>query len=286
MPRDQLIRECLRSTVTAYGSSRASEFRRCEYAHMLKYERGLVPTYWHTTDDGKEPEYFGVGQLVHAGLHYAALGEMGREYHDPLDITRYVAADPNTKTNLGVVYDAERLLAAYASYYGPGIGFDYPVIDAEKFVASDVMRMTETRRIDCVLRVGGQVVLVDHKTRKCKLPDDREQFALERAASPAIVGQSLLAKQHYELDYYPELILNCIIKTKIPKFDRINIVVTERNVSDYMQARTLEIDRQLAGSAIKNLDACAPALGSRCWAWEYCHGTDEQRETYKKGDAK
>ena len=281
------LRSYLTSTVTEWGSSRASEWRRCPKAHWLKHHLRIVPTFWEATDDGKEPAYFSIGQLVHAGIHYMADGAMQGEVRDPIDITTFAVQE--TDTDAGVCYEAERLLLSYTTHFGvANAGFDdRMVIKAAELHVECVDRFAapETRRLDLVVQAGSELMIVDHKTRKSKLPEDRDRFARGVAVSPAVVGQSWLAKLHYNLDYLPMVMLNCIIKTKVPKFDRIVIKPTVEDLKKFLRVREHESRLMLdEREPIENLDACAPAIGSRCQWFNWCHGGDELREAqFKKG---
>src|SRR5690606_10581088 len=104
-----LIAHCLANTATEYGSSRASEWRRCQMAHHLAHVDRIVPN-WRLTASDDAPEYFGVGGLVHSALHYLHLGG------DPAELIEYCYTRDDG-TDMGLVVEAERLVRAYMSRY-------------------------------------------------------------------------------------------------------------------------------------------------------------------------
>src|SRR5262245_9704896 len=77
--------------------------------HHLRYEKGIISKY------GAEP-YFGVGQLVHSGLHYMQLGVLAHEERDWRAVLEYAAALPDARTE--ECDEAYRLLEWYYSHWG------------------------------------------------------------------------------------------------------------------------------------------------------------------------
>jgi hypothetical protein len=94
--------------------------------------------------------------------------------------------------------------------------------------------------------------------------------------APQFLETSLLLQQKLDLPHPPPVLVNAIIKTKVPKFDRLLVPPKESAVR--LLVREMAELKDLHGSHCRpNLAACAPYLGGLCWAYDWCHGSEETR---------
>lgn len=133
-----------------------------------------------------------------------------------------------------------------------------------------------TARLDLVVEVEGIIHVVDTKTRAKGLPSNRAQYARRLRTRAQFIGQAWLAKRAYGLSYVPPVIVNAIVKTKIPGFARLLVPLEQRDLDTWAEAQREAAAAGLCGSAM-NYSSCAPEIGSPCAYLDYCHGSDEQR---------
>lgn len=306
----------LRPTVTEWGASRYGEYRRCHKAHHLKFHLRVRPAprkplenpLEATEADGKL-NYFDVGKLVAASHQWMREGVLAGE-SAPRDWAAPLMHAPLHGYALPEIDEASRLLGAYFMHYGPeNAGFP----EGSRILAVEhEMRAPEgsrifpyTARADAILQLpSGEIVIVDDKTRAQAFPQNREWYAQGAATRPQFCGLSWLLRaeqpcracggiyEHADCcdgdlesgSPPPAVWINGIIKTKIPKFDRVLVTMTHAGLARWEEA-------QAADAAIgcthanPNYNSCAPEIGSRCWAFEWCHGSESaRRERFVVGD--
>lgn len=290
---DPLILECLEDTSTEWGSSRASEFRRCREAYALAYVDQIVPT-WRLAKpkdtDLAGPAYFSVGGLLHSCMQILHRGG------NPGALLAYCMQRPGDH-DLGHVVEAENLWLWYQAHYDCQVGSAWLSVaqragwpDGTEIAAVEQLledRKTfvipETRRLDLVLRRGSQIIVVDHKTRSSRVSDKRRaEYIRGLATKPAVLGQSWLAWQHYKTPDPPAVMYNIFVKTKKPSFDRITVEPTKEQVLRWVGVRQREAREQEAldrgGWRVPNWDACAPEIGTPCHYFKWCHGTKQEQD--------
>jgi hypothetical protein len=285
---DEAIAACqeiLAPTQTQWGSSRFACWRTCPRAHQLRYHEGVRPK--------EAADYFSIGILLHAVMAYAARGHVWRE------LIAYLTTLDNI--DLGHVYEVERLEEGYFAHYGDencGFPDNVEIVDVEVEMAGELGGLPYTGRADLVIRAADQLVIVDHKTRGRKVPDDRDEYRRDLLTRPQLLGLSWLAWQYYSkrdhrghpLDAPPAVMLNEIVKTKVPQFGRTTITPTERQLRDWAANHSIEVMRsrqELADggeTGLRRLDACAPVIGSRCQFFDWCHGSEETRQLHYNRD--
>lgn len=267
--------EALASTLTEYGSSRFGIYRKCQREHHLKYNEGLVQL---RSGPSLDTDYFGLGIMVHACLAYNWEGSkkgLLADWREPL----YAAT--KTGTMQQSLYDeAHRLCSAYFGHYGEN---DFnengcSIVDVEReFTDSESFALPYTARLDLVVSIADRIFIVDTKTRATAFPKDgRKKYQRGLRTRPQFIGQAHLAKRAYGLDYTPHVIVNAIIKTKVPSFDRLNAEIEDRDVENWVGAQREAAAAGLAGSAM-NYSNCSPDMGAPCNFLDYCHGSDETR---------
>jgi hypothetical protein len=273
-----LAQRCLANTATEWGSSRWAAGFDCERRHHLAYSAGIVPL-------GESPSYFEIGRLVHACRAYTQLG--GDDWNEVLG-----EAESRGFTTHGKDFDVEpidetrRLLTAYDWQWGKD-NFGWPegvnVLGVEQFVGAGIVqppsgyKLKVETRLDSLLGVNDVITIVDIKTRAARWSTE-EQQAQERARAyyscrPQFLQASWLVRECYQLDYYPPIWVDEIVKTKVPTFQRVLVPIKERSVDLWLHAM-----RQVDLSSVRpNPAACVPAMGSPCAYVKWCHGTEEER---------
>jgi hypothetical protein len=291
----ELAREALANTQTEWGASRWGEYRRCRRAHALRYHLHIAPTRKDPTDldeddDRDDTGYFDVGRLVHAGHRFVREGAMAGE-SKPRDWRNVLAVAAETH-EVEHVYEAERLLSVYYGLRGPenaGFPEGAKILAVEQHFEAPAGSPIApyTARADAIVRMpSGEILVVDDKTRGQALPKDREKFARGQATNPQFLGLSWLVREAMSLSEPPSLWLHALIKTKVAKFDALVIPFTPHALTLWQNAQAQDARKGCTDNA-PNYNSCAPGVGSRCWAFTWCHGSDEERArhfTQRKGE--
>jgi hypothetical protein len=303
-------------TITQYGSSRFSEYRRCQRAHSLRYSEGIVRLRLGPSDT---LDYFALGILIHAALAYfwegLKLGEQ-RSWRDVL----HAATQRPEGLERDLYHEAERLLAAYFAHHqaDPPFGSDWgggvEIVDVERELVDGIacpdcdnmrgewsecgtcrgdgftefgsFRLPYTARLDLVVRIEGTLYVVDTKTRAKGLPENRAVYARKLRTRAQFLGQAHLAMLAYGLTEPPHVMVNAIVKTKIPQLGRLAVPISLEDVERWREQQRRDAAAGLAGDNM-NYSSCAPEMGSPCIYLDYCHGSAEVRAKHygKRQDA-
>lgn len=260
----------LKPTATHHGSSRWAELRRCPRGHRLRYRDGVRLK--------ETPEYFLVGQLLHAGLAYAGLGEMWGFRWKLSDLTNVVRKRKLFEDD--IIEEAERLLKAYWFTYttkNAGYPTRFEISEIEWFVAAETLDLRYTGRVDALLiDENDRLVIVDHKTRSRDYPEkDSDETLVRRfATKPQFLG---LAYAVREIEgEAPLFLMNLIIKTIVPKFRRFLWEFTDEELDRWAEAQNATV--KTIDDDWMNYSECAPEIGSPCWAFDWCHGDEQTRQ--------
>ena len=279
------VKAALADTVTEWGSSRYSEYRRCPKAHHLKFELGIenAPKDPEKLESGEgEPVYFQVGRLCHAVLRYVQEGVMAGTPRLWTDVIEVAATLP--ESDLEQAHHAERLMGAYFLNHGEanaGWPEGTKILGTELLYESRVGSAPYTGRVDTLLQINDRILIVDTKTRAKAFPGDRERYARGAATRPQFLGLAYLVKEKLQLEEPPSIWINAIIKTKVPKFDRLIVPISNEAIAQWAeeQSRFLPI----AGDDRMNYSACAPeGYGARCQFFNYCHLPQTRETQYRK----
>ena len=259
-------------TGTEFGSHVFGSYRNCQRKSQL-HRAGLVRV-------GRlydRLDYFGIGGAVHAVLSYGWAAMQRGAVVDPLDALRAATQRP-AGIDLDTYEEAERLCTAYYAHYGfPDWRDGVKILDVEVLLRDDSsFAVPYTARLDLVAEIAGEIVLVDTKTRAKSLPKDREGYARDLRTREQFLGQAFLAMQRYGLAEPPPVVVNVIVKTKIPAFDRLRVNIRRSDVERWAENHAAEATAGLDGS-LMNYSSCAPEIGSKCEFIDYCHGDAEQR---------
>jgi hypothetical protein len=268
--------EALAPTQTEWGSSRYAEWQRCQVAHDLRYIQGIRPT--------SEPDYFGIGTLVHAALAYVADGAMRHtKPHRWEDVVKAAQTQDPPPPEF-VIEESSRLLKAYFQRWGhENAGWSaVDIISIEReFTAPAPNSFRYSGRIDMLLEIDGQIMIVDTKTTSRNYGSNYDEIRRELTTRSQFLGLSWLVQNAFGLREPPAIIVNLIVKTKVPQFDRIWAPITQKQLALWVETQRQNyqvFDLLSARKPIRNYSACAPGYSPRCWAFDWCHGTNEQHE--------
>lgn len=269
------------STATEWGTSRYDTLRTCGQAYDLRYRQGIERKF--------KAAYFGVGSFVHASIAWMAdglrLGE-DRAWGMPLDAWEAVQQwdeDPlKAVEQQAPLLEARRLLSAYWTHWGlEGASFpDVKILAAELPLDGVIAGARITTQADLVLLLPGRgpwqerIAFVDHKTAAAAPSEDA---ARRYSTRPQFLETSLLLQQRLSLGAPPPVIVNTIVKTKVPKFER-HTVAPRESALRLLELELADLAQRHAAFKTPNLSACAPHLGALCWAFDWCHGSAETRE--------
>lgn len=220
-------------------------------------------------------------------IAYVQEGALVGERFPWRDVLEAASDDPRSKPE--VLDEVERLMAAYFAFWGEenaGWQEEARIIKIENKleVAADVLGpLPYTARADCMLEIGGTIVVPDHKTRSRSIPDGekRDKFLKQKQTNPQFLGLSYLVQKTYELDEPPDILLNAIVKTKIPKFQRVRVRFSQAQIDRWAKAQARDA-RDLDFEPVRPLDlvpmnyvSCAPELGAPCSYFDFCHAKSE-----------
>lgn len=294
----------LQPTPTEWGSSRYKAWRTCPRLHHLAYTVGLelAPVPADELDlleppdasphADRKPQPRLVGILGHACMAEAS---HGRDAWDVLDAAAEGHGGPEL-ANAGVIREVGRMLDAYRSHYDGLPGYDpsrWDIVAVEQALRSDTLGpLPVTCRVDLLLRDRGtgDHVIVDHKFRGQTLGDDHAKARRIWRTDWEFLALSHCVQERYALDAPPPVWVNALIRTKLPKFERLLVTFTETDHLPLWRREIAAADaRELRlGGHRRNLSSCAPQWGEHCWAYAHCWGTQEQRDRYyqiKRKDA-
>jgi hypothetical protein len=151
-----------------------------------------------------------------------------------------------------------------------------------------------TARADAILRYRdtGELVIADTKTRAAAIPGStqrkppneakRRKYARGLRTRPQFCGLVSLADKllTHSAENPPALLVNAIIKTKVPTFDRLLVHYTRRDLEWWQASQQACSRRGFSEIPLPNPEACAPEIGSRCSYFQWCHGTDDERQKF------
>lgn len=266
------IESALAETATEWGSSRFACYRSCQRRHELRYALRVMPQ--------ARALHFGVGTLVHAGLRYCSEGVIANEPQPRDWMTLVNAASRRLEFTPEACDEASRLLHWYFDFWGQenaGWPEGVRVLSCEReFRDSTSFALPYTARADAILEYEGRIIVVDTKTRKSSLPEDRAAYARKLATRPQFLGLSYLVMRELQLPEPPDVWVNALCKLKVPKFGRVLVPFTHGAINRWCDTQKRLAEAGLHGT-VMNYDACAPEIGSECEYFEWCHGSEESR---------
>lgn len=249
----------LATTATEWGHSRWETLERCPRSYELRYVKRV--------DSGNPMNNAAqIGIATHRGL--AEYYSLMKEHRSPKHINAMIDAGPE---DVFVKAEAKRLCAAYIAYWEERESFT--VVDVERAVGVELKHkgrvVNFTMRLDLVIRDNsGKLILVDHKTTAA----NRGEFALEHAVNSQFVGSAAAWPYSEPLS---AVMLNRIIRTKVPSFDRHSFIITEAEVQRWKRDHImLDQDRrryERAKHYPMHRSSCQGRYGL-CDFYNVCHG--------------
>lgn len=272
------IDACLASTATEWGTTRYADWQCCEQLYDLRHAKYIRPR--------DRADYFALGGLLHAALAYLGLGvlvgDATRGWRDVLDRFVELGGDPMLSL------EASILLEPYFQWWGianAGYG-ESRIVAVEVPVRAAIGPLPRTTQLDAVIVHEGELVVVNHKSRSSTLPKDLEDFKRALRTDPQFLCESWLGMQALGLSEPAPLMINYLIKTKEPAFERVIVRPTRDDLDAWSQnALRVAADMQRAADLgrmpRRNYSQCAPwGRSRRCEYFEWCHGTEQSRELH------
>lgn len=280
------IKSELVSTATRYGSSRWATYESCGRKYDLRYHLGVYPK--------ARSGPLVLGSLMHAIFAYTAravLRGVSVKWRDVLEVAatdpRFLPITAKDKT-LDPVEEANRLAHGYFEEYGEfNAGWpNHEIVAVEQLIEIDEAAPYSTR-LDLLLRnASGNLVVVDHKTRSSSFDSDRDLLKRKLSTKPQFIGSVWATQRSRSLDYIPELLINGIIKTKSPKYQRVEVELTREQIDNWNANRIAKVQLGYSDTTC-NYTSCAPDSGFLCEYFDYCHPEgDSKTELYTMGDLK
>jgi hypothetical protein len=228
---DVLVERLTAPTQTEWGSSRWATLERCPREYSFVYSNRIYP-------DGEPRKGRAIGSAIHRGLaaeYTRQLALINGDSSVPEDLWRIVI-------NAGqddemVKAEAVRIVKAHNAYWDTG--WRDPMwaepIAVEKFVRVVIAPIRKslpdavfTTRIDLVAKKKkGQIIPVDHKSAS-KDGDSSIEFGMS--------GQFLGMLAGWPKGYGKRpgfVMVNKLVKTNVPKFERIPIPFTDRMIEQW-----------------------------------------------------
>lgn len=252
------------------GWSKLADFQRCPYRYWAKH---LLEVGSQLTQVGEAPAALEIGSLFHAMLACHYIGSIpagGPEYPTALEfINRMLTLGANAT----IVAEAERLYMAYFDHYGnpSNEGISPLAIELGAGIPG-----IHTCRYDMLATIHGGTWIVEHKTASRETRDVLESWWLDGEIIGEVYGYKLSG---LEKVYGPlvGVLVNVVIKTKEPKFRRIEVVIPDSLLAryaadaDYWHAqRDAAID---AASFPRKLQGCIGRYDT-CQFWDHCRDAD------------
>lgn len=266
------------------GWSKISDFQRCPYRYWALHEKPKD----ELVTIGEKSVNLELGALYHAMLacHYqGSIEGPTPSYPTALELVHRVESFGGNKD---ICNEATRLYMAYWQHYGN------PHDEGLKPLAVELGAGTEgihTCRLDLLAERQGGIWIVEHKTASRETREVLEGWWLDGEIIGEVYGYKLSG---LEKIYGPlvGVCVNVCIKTKEPKFRRIDVVVPDSLLARYVQDRgfwTVEREAMkihalgVGGNAAfpRKLQGCIGRYDT-CSLWDHCRdadATDSERLT-------
>ncbi len=256
------------------GWSKMSDFQRCPYRYWYFHERDKSSD---VVEIGPKPVSLELGALFHAMLagHYigsCAAGKYAESYPTALELINRIV---NLGGDAAICAEAERLYIAYFNHYGN------PVNEGFKPLAIELPAGVEgvhTCRFDMLAEINGQTWIVEHKTASRETRDVLESWWLDGEIIGEVYGYKLSG---LEKVYGPlaGVLVNVVIKTNVPKFRRMEVVIPDNLLERYA------MDRQYWAMERQSMRDQTPSEWPRkhqgcigrydtCQLWDHCRDAD------------
>lgn len=229
-PNAKSIEQCIREAYESFGVpplggastdgwSKLADYQRCPYRYWLLHEQPKVEPEGGNVE---VPAALELGALFHSmlAMHYS------QNIKSPLFPTPYALAERVAALggNLAIVDEAKRLYAAYYNQYGNPQDEGISTIAVELGAGIEGIH---TCRYDLLAeRKDAGVWIIEHKTASSETRQVLEGWWLDGE----ILGEVYAYKLSGLDKVYGPLVGVCVnitFKTKVPKFRRVEVVVTD-----------------------------------------------------------
>lgn len=282
-PDQKSIEQCIREAYERFGVkplggasedgwSKMNDFQRCPYRYWLMHEPHVIDNDISTVGD--TASYLGLGALYHAALACKYMRAIDSEYPTAFAV---LAAVREFGGDASIVDECTRLIQAYEMHYGADSALSPLAIELPAGKPE-----IHTCRLDMLAQVNGATWIVEHKTASREDRTVLESWWLDGEILGEVYGYKLSG---LEALYGPltGVLINICIKTKEPKFRRVEVVVTDQLLNDY--ARDLQFWRgirqamRLGNIWPRKLNGCIGRYDT-CTFWDHCRdaaSTDDAR---------
>jgi hypothetical protein len=218
------------------GWSKLYDFQRCPYRYnLLHNQQELLEL-----SSVSKPASLELGSMLHSmlAMHYIRSMPTAK-YNVATDAGRIAWPTPyalaerviSLEANPAIVDEARRLYSAYFNHYGNAETEGWQPLAIELDAGDPRIH---TCRFDMVARINGGVWIVEHKTASRESRDVIEGWWLDGEILGEVYGYRL--SQLNEV-YGPlvGVLVNIVVKTQVPKFRRVEVVVTDEVLKQYAQ---------------------------------------------------
>lgn len=233
-PNAKSIEQCIREAYESFGVpplggastdgwSKLADYQRCPYRYWLLHEQPKTEATWEQNHE--TPAALELGALFHSmlAMHYATF--MVRP--TPYALAERVAV---LGGNTAIVDEAKRLYGAYFNQYGNVVDEEVRPLAVELGAGIEGIH---TCRYDLLAeRKDAGVWIIEHKTASSETRQVLEGWWLD--------GEILGEVYAYKLSGLDKIFgplvgvcVNITFKTKVPKFRRVEVVVTDDLVEAY-----------------------------------------------------
>jgi hypothetical protein len=222
-----------------------------------------------------------IGKYVHDVLECVGSAWLREEFcSDAVYEQAAAEASAQCEDPLALVEGA-RLIAAYRLRYGDEVagwmGYELTGVERVLPAANLHTKLGGFASIaDVVVRDDAGVWVCERKTAG-RMPSGTEDLIVRGLRTwPQLLALGYCARDAYG-DEYAGIVYDLITKTKQVGFLRLRIPRQDAELDAW--AANQQSLEQLVGLDCQNLDACDPTVGFRCDYFDYCHGTEQDRET-------
>lgn len=250
------------------GWSKLSDYQRCPYRYYMLHEApktAEAPFY-------VAPESLEIGSLMHAMLAMHYMKGMRGVTNYP---TAYALAERVRSLNAspGIVDECKRLYAAYANHYQNPHDEGLQPLAVEYPAGVDGIH---TCRYDMLAKRDGGVWNYETKTASRETREVTEGWWLDGE----IIGQHYAYKLSGLDKLFGPLIgtcINIIIKTQVPKFRRVEVVIPDDVLDAYIADSKFWRGQRDSMRAMRyfprKLQGCIGRY-SMCELWDHCRNAD------------
>lgn len=279
---DVLISRLIAPTQTEWGSSRWATLEECPRKYSYIYGRRIYP------DGDSRPA--SIGRAVHRGLAAEYTRQIALQDGDasiPEDLWRLVINADEYDDEI-VKAEAVRLVKTHNNYWETGWRDPHwaSPVAVEKVVKTVIAPIRKslpdvifTTRVDLFAKLKkGRIIPVDHKTRS-RDGDSTIEFGMS--------GQFLGMLASWPKSYGkrpPYVLVNKIVKTNSPKFERIPIPFTDRMIEQWKRdmahlgADLVRYEKEKYWP--RHRESCIRRYGP-CDFYQLCHAGAGARGSYR-----